>query len=182
MGNYADKLEYFHFFHFTDVGANSDLASCFMNLSLIKDDPNEDDLEELPPEPFFVHPLAEILADQAHEPRKKLRLVLPSHYHSHDYFMSMNDELCVVVGKGKSGKDMCQELDKCLPGMCKSLQVMSNSVAMTSAADGTTVHLGYVDGINTHGSETVSALFIDSVNIPKRGFEDVYGRYITKFL
>ena len=119
MENYADKRENFHFLHFTDVGANSDLSSCFMNLGLIKDDPEEDDLEELPPEPFFVHPLAEILAAQAHEPRKKLRLVLPSHYHSHDYFMSMNDKLCIVVGEGKSGKDFHQELDKCLPGMCK---------------------------------------------------------------
>ena len=125
MENYADKFEHFHFLRFTDVGANSDLASCFMNLGLIKDDPEEDDLEELPPEPFFVHPLAEILAAQAHEPRKKLRIVLPSHYHSHDYFMSMNDELCIVVGEGKSGKDLHQELEKCLPGMCKSLQVMS---------------------------------------------------------
>ena len=113
MENYADKLEHFHFLHFTDVGANSDLASsCFMNLGLIKDDPNEDDLEELPPDPFFAHPLAEILAAQAHEPRKKLRLVPPSDYHSHNYFMSMNDELCVVIGEGKSGKDLRQELDK----------------------------------------------------------------------
>ena len=182
MENYADKFQNFHFLRFTDVGANSDLASCFMNLGLIKDDPEEDDLEELPPEPFFVHPLAEILAAQAHEPRKKLRIVPPSHYHSHDYFMSMNDELCIVVGEGKSGKDLCQELDKCLPGMCKSLQVMSNAVGMTSAADGTTVHLGYVDGIDTHGSETVTALFITSVNIPKRGIEGGYGRYITKIL
>ena len=182
MENYADKFENFHFLRFTDVGANSDLASCFMNLRLIKDDPEEDDLQELPPEPFFVHPLAEILAAQAHEPRKKLRIVQPSHYHSHDYFMSMNDELCIVIGEGKSGKDLHQELDKCLPGMCKSLQVMSNAVGMTSAADGTTVHLGYVDGIDTHGSETVTALFIDSVNIPKRGIEGGYSRYITKIL
>ena len=114
--------------------------------------------------------------------RKKLRIVPPSHYHSHDYFMSMNDELCIVIGEGKSGKDLRQELDKCLPGMCKSLQVMSNAVGMTSAADGTALHLGYVGGIDTHGSETVTALFIDSVNIPKRGIEGGYGRYITKIL
>ena len=74
MENYADKFENFHFLCFTDLGANSDLASCFMNLGLIKDNPEEDDLEELPPEPFFVHPLAEILAAQAHEPRKNLGL------------------------------------------------------------------------------------------------------------
>ena len=85
--------------------------------------------------------------------------------------MSMNDELCVVIGEGKSGKDLHQELDKCLPGMCKSLQVMFNAVGMTSAADDTTVHLGYVDGTDAHGSETFTALFIDSVNIPKRGVE-----------
>ena len=66
--------------------------------------------------------------------------------------------------------------------MRKSLQVMSNAVGMMSAADGTALHLGYVDGINTHGSETVTALFIDSVNIPKRGIEGGYGRYITKIL
>ena len=96
--------------------------------------------------------------------------------------MSMNDKLCVVVGEGKSGKDLRQELDKCLPGMCKSLQVMSNAVGMTSAANGTTLHLGYVDGIDTHGSESVTALFIDSVNIPKRDVEGGYGRYITKIL
>ena len=182
MENYADKFQNFHFLRFTDVSANSDLASCFMNLGLIKDDPEEDDLEELPPEPFFVNPLAEMLAAKAHELKKKLRIVPPSHYHSHDYFMSMNDELCIVVGEGKSGKDLRQELDKCLPGMCKSLQVMSNTVGMTSAADGTALHLGYVDGIDTHGSETVTALFIDSVNFPKRGVEGGYGRYITKIL
>ena len=94
----------------------------------------------------------------------------------------MNDELCIVIGEGKSGKDLRQELDKCLPGMCKSLQVMSNAVGMMSAADGTALHLCYVDGINTHGSEIVTALFIDSVNIPKRGVEGGYGRYITKIL
>ena len=182
MENYADKCENFHFLHFTDVGANNDLSSCFINLGLIKDDPEEDDLEELPPEPFFIHPLAEILADQAHEPTKKLWLVPPSHYHSHDYFMPMNDEFCVVVGEGKSGKDFCQELDKCLPGMCKSLQVMSNAVGMTSAADGSTLHLGYVDVTDMHGSESATALSIDSVNIPKRGIEGGYSRYITKIL
>ena len=32
MENYADNFENFHFLHFTDVGANGDLASCFMNL------------------------------------------------------------------------------------------------------------------------------------------------------
>ena len=71
MEYYADKFQNFHSLRFTYVGANSDLASCFMNLGLIKVDPEEDDLEELPPEPFFVHPLAEILAAQAHEPKKE---------------------------------------------------------------------------------------------------------------
>ena len=59
---------------------------------------------------------------------------------------------------------------------------MSNNVGMMSAADGTALHLGYMDGIDTNGSETVTALFIDSVNIPKRGIEGGYGRYITKIL
>ena len=53
----------------------------------------------------------------------------------------------------------------------QSLQVMSNAVGMMSAADGSTLHLGYVDGIDTHGSESVTTLFIDSVNIPKRGIK-----------
>ena len=47
---------------FTDMGANKDLISCFSHLGLIKDD------EEFPPKPFFIHPIAEAMAQQVYNP------------------------------------------------------------------------------------------------------------------
>ena len=117
---------------FTDMGANSDLVSCFSHLGLIKDHEDDEDLEDFPPKPFFTHLIAEAMAKQVYNP-DSLKHVCPSHYHNHDYVLSMNDQICIVVGKGMSGKDYKSEMDKCLPGICKTLQVLSKVVSMTSA-------------------------------------------------
>ena len=163
------------------MGANSDLVSCFSHLGLIKDDEEDDDMEEFPPEPFFTHPIAAALAEQVYNPHT-LKYVPPSHYHNHDYVLSMNDQICVVVGEGMSGKNYKSELDKCLPGVCKMLQVLNKAVCMTSAQNMCTISLGQVSGVETHTDEGIMALVLDSIEILNRETEGGYAKYIITIL
>ena len=166
---------------FTDMGANSDLVSCFSHLGLIKDHEDDEDLEDFPPEPFFTQPIAEAMAKQVYNP-DSLKYVPPSHYHNHDYVLSMNDQICIIVGEGMSGKDYKSEMDKCLPGVCKMLQVLSKVVSMTSAQNICTVSLGHVLAIETHADEGITALVIDSIDILNRHTEEGYAKFIITIL
>ena len=147
---------------FTDMGTKSDLVLCFSHLGLIKDHEDDEDLEDFPPKPFFTHPIVEAMAKQVYNP-DSLKYVPPSHYHNHDYVLSMNDQICVIVGEGMSSKDYKSEMDKCLPGVCKMLQVLSKVVSMTSAQNICTVSLGLVSAVETHVDEGITALVIDSI-------------------
>ena len=90
--------------------------------------------------------------------------------------------MCVVVGEAQSGTDYRAELDKCLPGLCKSLNIMHYAVAITSSQTKSSVHLGHVGGILIHGTKPVQSLMIDSITVNKQGGEDKYGAYIDKLL
>ena len=166
---------------FSDLGGNSDLVSCFQHLGQLKDDFRDDDMDEFPPEPFFCHPIAEALWEQAHNP-EQLRYVPPSHHHNHDYVLAMNEQICAVVGEGWSGKDWRCELDKCLPGLTKSLTVLSKAVAMTSKMNKCTVSLGQVSGVESHGDEILNALTIDSIEIINKSNKSGYADYIMEIL
>ena len=163
------------------MGANSDLVSCFSHLALIKDHEDDEDLEDFTPEPFFTQPIVEAMAKQIYNP-DSLKYVPPSHYHNHDYVLSMNDQICVIVGKGMSGKNYKSEMDKCLPGVCKMLQVLRKAVSMTSAQNICTVSLGHVSAVETHADEGITALVIDSIDILNRHTEEGYVKFITQYL
>ena len=171
----------FFWVSFSDVGGNSDLVLCFQHLGQMKDNFLDDDMEEFPPEPFFFHPIAEALGEQAHHPQQ-LRYVSPSHHHNHNYVLAMNEQICAVVGEGWSGKDWRCELDKCLPGLAKSLTVLNKAVAMTSKQNKCTVSLGQVSGVESHGEEILSALAIDSIEIINKSNESGYADYIMEIL
>ena len=166
---------------FTDMGTNSDLVSCFSHLGLIKDHEDDEDLEDFPPEPFFTHLIAEAMAKQVYNP-DSLKYVPPSHYHNHNYVLSMNNQICVIVGEGMSGKDYKSEMDKCLPGVCKTLQVLSKVVSMTSAQNICTVSLGHVLAIEMYTDEGITALVIDSIDILNRHTEEGYAKFIITIL
>ena len=163
------------------MGANSDLISCFSHLGLIKDDEDDEDLEEYPPKLFFTHSIAEAMAQQVYNP-DNLKYVPPLHYHNHDYVLSMNDQICVVVGEGMSGKDYKSEMDKCLPGVCKALQVLNKAVCMTSAQNMCTVLFGHVSAVETYADEGITALVLDSIDILNRMTEGGYAKFIITIL
>ena len=166
---------------FTDMGTNSDLVLCFSHLGLIKDHEDDEDLEDFPPEPFFTHLIAEAMAKQVYNP-DSLKYVPPSHYHNHDYVLLMNNQICVIVGEGMSGKDYKSEMDKCLPGICKMLQVLSKVVSMTSAQNICTVSLGHVSAVEMHADKGITALVIDSIDILNRHTEEGYAKFIITIL
>ena len=169
---------HFFFASFSDVGGNSDLVLCFQHLGQMKDHFLDDDMEEFP---FFCHPIAAALWEQAHHP-ESLRYVPPSHHHNHDYVLAMNEQICAVVGEGWSGKDWRCELDKCLPGLTKSLTVLNKAVVMTSKMHKCTISLGQVSGVESHGDEVLSALVIDSFEIINKSNESGYAQYIMDIL
>ena len=147
----------------------------------MKDNLLDDDMEEFPPEPFFCHPIASALWEQAHHPQS-LRYVPPSHHHNHDYVLAMNEQICAVVGEGWSGKDWRCELDKCLPGLAKSLTILNKAVAMTSKQNKCTISLGQVSGVESHGDEVLSALVIYSIEILNKSNKSGYADYVMEIL
>ena len=134
-----------------------------------------------PPEPYFTHPIAKAVAEQMKN-KDKLSIILPSHHHTHNYVLHSNSVMCVVVGEAQSGTDYRAELDKCLPGICKSLNIMHYGIAITSSQMKSSVHLGHVGGILIHRMKPVQSLMIDSITVNKQGGEDKYGAYIDKLL
>ena len=94
----------------------------------------------------------------------------------------MDDQICVVVGEEMSGKDYKSEMDKCLPGVCNTLQVLSKVVSMTSAQNICTVSLGHISAIETHADEGITALVIDSIDILNRHTEEGYAKFIITIL
>ena len=95
---------------------------------------------------------------------------------------TQNGVMCMVVGEAQSGTDYRVELDKCLPGLCKSLNIMHYTVAITSSQTKSSVHLGHVGGILIHGTKPIQSLMIDSITVNKQGGEGKYGAYIDKLL
>ena len=156
------------------------MASCFQHVGHITD--NEDDklLISFPPEPFFTHPLAEACTKQLRV--KTLYCGPPLHHHTHDFVLTVDKNICVVVGEAKSGKDFRKELDKCLTGMCKSLQFMNYSVGVTSSERRCSVHLGYTAVRSVHSWQWTQCLKVDSVTVCKGFGESEYGGYIDKIL
>ena len=94
----------------------------------------------------------------------------------------MNEQICAVVREGWSGKDWRCELDKCLPGLAKSLTILNKAVAMTSKQNRCTLSLGQVSGVESHGDELLSALVIDSIEILNMSNESGYADYIMEIL
>ena len=94
----------------------------------------------------------------------------------------MNDQICIIVGEGMSGKDYKSEMDKCLPGICKTLQVLIKAVSMTSAQNICTVSLGHVLAVEMHADEGITALVIDSIDILNRYTEEGYAKFIITIL
>ena len=106
--------------------------------------------------------------------RDNLSIIPPSHHHTHDYVLHSNGVMCVVVGEAQSGTNYRAELDKCLPELCKSLNIMHYAVAITSSQTKSSVHLGNVGGILIHRTKPVQSLMIDSITVNKEGGEDKY--------
>ena len=157
------------------------MASCFQHVVHITDNEHDKPLISFPPEPFFMHPLAEACTKQLRD-KKHLTVVPPLHHHTHDFILTVDKNICVVVGEAKSGKDFRKELDKCLTGMCKALQFMNYSVGVTSSERRCSVHLGYTAVRSVHGSQWTQCLKVDSVTVCKGFGESEYGGYIDKIL
>ena len=170
-------------FFFVGSGEKGDLALCFQHCGLMRDGKTgfEPELMWYQPEPYFMHPIAKAVAEQMKN-KDKLSIIPPSHHHTHDYVLHSNGVMCVVVGEAQSGTNYRAELDKCLPGICKSLNIMHYGVAITSSQMKSSVHLGHIGGILIHGMKPVQSLMIDSIMINKQGEEDKYGAYIDKLL
>ena len=139
------------------------------------------DLMWYPPEPYFTHPIVKAATEQMKN-KDNLSIILPSHHQTHDYVLHSNGVMCVVVGEAQSGTDYRVELDKCLPGFCKSLNIMHYAVTITSSQTKSSVHLGHVGGILIHRTKPVQSLMIDSITVNKQGGEDKHGAYIDKLL
>ena len=168
---------------FVGGGKKGDLSSCFQHCGLMKDT-NEDadsNLMWYPPEPFFSHPIAKAAAEQMVN-KEQLKVIPPSHHHTHDYVLHKGGVMCVVVGEAQSGTDFRAELDKCLPGMCKALAFQNYSVGITSSQTKSAIHLGHIGGIVIHGSNLVQSLMVDSITVQKGAGESNYGTYIDNIL
>ena len=106
----------------------------------------ESDLMWYPPEPFFTHPITKAVAEQMRN-KEVLKVIPPSHHHTHDYVLHSNGVMCVVVGETQSDTDFRAELDKCLPGMCKVLTIQHYAIGITSSQTKSSIHLGHIGGI-----------------------------------
>ena len=136
----------------------------------------------VPTQALFHASYREKAAAQQMKNKDNLSIILPSHHHTHDYVLHSNAVMCVVVGEAQSGTDYRAELDKCLLGLCKSLNIMHYTVAITSSQTKSLVHLGHVGGILIHRTKPIQSLMIDSITVNKQGGEDKYGTYIDKLL
>ena len=134
-----------------------------------------------PPEPFFTHPIAKAVAEQMRN-KEVLKVIPPSHHHTHDYVLHSNGVMCVVVGEAQSGTDFRAELDKCLPGMCKALAIQHYTIRITLSQIKSSIHLGHIGGIVIHGSNMVQSLMVDSITVRKNVGEGSYGLYIDNIL
>ena len=147
---------------------------------LIKDSPDQDDMISFPPEPYFIQPIAEAAAKQLRD-KLFLNIVPPSHHHTHDYIVS-SDNMCPIVGEAQLGSEFRVELDKCLPDMCKCLQIMEHSIGITSSESQCSIHLGSVKTRPTFADDFCHSLVINSISFQKGKTEDDIGKYILDIL
>ena len=148
------------------VGPGGPTASYFSNLGHIKDTSDEGPILQFPPEPFYTHPLADAAAKQIENP-EKLVFIPPCHNHTHDFYTTFDDVMCPIVGEAKSGLNYRMELDKCLPGICKCLQVMEHSIGITSSFGKCSLHLGSVQREKVFESDICHTLLLESITVEK---------------
>ena len=159
-------------------GPGGSAASYFSNIATIKDTQDEEPILQFPPEPYFMHPLAEAAAEQLENP-EKLFFVPPSHAHTHDYYATYDNIMCPIVGEAKSGSSFRLELDKCLPGICKCLQVMEHGIGITSSFAKCALHLGSVATEYAFDSDKYHTVLVETLTIEKKG-DPV--RYVNKIV
>ena len=58
----------------------------------------------------------------------------PTHHHCHDYCLTIDDRYPVVVGEAMSGENYPDELQKCMPGVMKMLNIYETAISMTSSS------------------------------------------------
>ena len=148
-------------------GPGGSAASYFSNIATIKDTEDEEPILQFPPEPYFMHPLAEAAAKQMENP-KKLFFVPPSHAHTHDYYATYDNIMCPIVREAKSGSSFRLELDKCLLGICKCLQAMEHAIGITSSFAKCALHLGSVATEYAFDSDKYHTVLVESVTIEKK--------------
>ena len=131
-------------------------------------------------EEHFCQPIAKVLAQQLQD--ETCKLCPEMHTKTHDYLLTMNQNFCAVTGKAKSGHSQPKEVDCCLVGMCKNLNVYQYACGMTSSANKCYVHMGEVGPVMYTNQRKAPSLKLSSVCVEKGTTEADYVQYVGKIL
>ena len=106
----------------------------------------------------------------------------PTHHHYHDYCLTIDDRYPVVVGEAMSGENYPDELQKCMLGVMKMLNIYETTISMTSSSsmcDISYYHLGHQ---LVYSGVQYPVIAGPTIKCRCSGSEDEYPNYILKIL
>ena len=173
---------------FLGDGQYDALASCFMHLGVIKEERSQTDEQEgdaivfgqFPGEEYFCHPYA---VDAAQMVRSgQVTFVPPTHHHCHDYCLTIDDRYPVVVGEAMSGENYPDELQKCMPGVMKMLNIYETAISMTSSSSQCDISYYHLGHQLAYSGVKYPVIAGRTIKCRCSGSEDDYPNYILKIL
>ena len=148
------------------------------------DKPTEEEdakLDHFPPEKYFCQPIAQSLSKVVGN-STQLPFLPSSHYHSHDFGMTNQNDILVIVGEVLSGNCFDCEYDKCLLGLGRCLSVYETGISFISLAEKSVVSYTRFSVKKDTNDKEYPFLDINRVEVGVTSYQNEYHLYIDQIL